>query len=283
MMQVTWSVFPKFHKHLDPHGLAAFVHDIGVDTTNLVVRDGYWVEPKNLAADTAKFTQAMKREGIELRYATTDYTPAQLIKDPTPLQVFHDNGIRAFRMGHVKATADVRGDLKRTRGEFEHLAKLCEKHGVRAIYQLHHETLLPSPSSVFPILDGLPSEAVAMELDPGNQSFEGYEDYERSARLLGKYLGWCACKDSVIRQDPKGIDRPDKGWKRKWTPVYEGVVRWDELFAGLAAIDFKGVIKLMPHYDPKDPDTQQKKLKMEVAYLKNAFAAAQGADDSVTR
>ena len=284
MMQVTWSIFPKFQQQLDPRGLAAFVRDVGLDTTNLVVRDGYWVEPKNLAADTAKFCEAMKREGIELHYATTDYTPAQLIKDPTPLQVFHDNGIQAFRIGHVKATADVRGDLKRTRGEFEQLAKLCEKHGVRAIYQLHHATLLPSPSSVFPMLDGLPSEAIAMELDPGNQSFEGYEDYERSARLLGKYLGWCSCKDSVIRQDPKALERPDQGWKREWTPAYEGVVRWDQLFAGLAAIDFHGVIKLMPFYDAKDPAEQQKKLKKEVAYLRKMFDEAnQRRGEALTR
>ena len=275
MMQVTWSIFPKFQQQLHPRGLAAFVRDVGLDTTNLVVREGYWVEPKNLAADTGKFVEAMKREGVEVHYATTGYTAAQLIADPTPLQVFHDNGIHAFRIGHVESSSpDVRGGLKRTRGEFEQLARLCEKHGVRAIYQLHHKTLLPSPSAIFPLLDGLPSDALAMELDPGNQSFEGYEDYTRSARLLGEYLAWCACKDSVIRQDPKAAERPDKGWKREWAPAYEGVIRWDEVFAALAAIDFKGVIKLMPFYDAKVPAEQQKKLKKEVAYLKQAFAAA---------
>jgi sugar phosphate isomerase/epimerase len=274
MMQVTWSIFPKFQQQLDARGLAAFVRDVGLDTTNLVVREGYWVEPKNLGADTAKFVDAMKHEGIEVHYATTGYTPAQLVADPTPLQVFHDNGIRAFRIGHVESSPDVRDALKRTRGEFEQLARLCEKHGVRAIYQLHHKTLLPSPSSIFPLLDGLPSDAIAMELDPGNQSFEGYEDCERSARLLGDYLAWCACKDSSIRQDPKGAERPDKGWKREWAPAYEGVIRWDEVFAALAAINFQGVIKLMPFYDAKDPAEQQKDLKKEVAYLKRAFAAA---------
>jgi len=279
-MQVTWSVFPKFQKHLDARGLAEFVRDIGVDTTNMVVREGYWVTPGKVGVQTANFVAAMKQEGLELHYATTDYTPAQLIKDPTPLAVFHDNGIGAFRLGHIEATADVRGDLKRARADFEKLARLCEKHGVRGIYQLHHKTLLPSPSAVFPMLDGLPSEWIAMELDPGNQSFEGYEDYERSARLLGGHLGWCACKDSVIRQDAGGADQPDKGWKREWAPVYEGVVRWDQVFAGLAAIDFNGVIKLMPQYETNDPDKQQKKVKLEVAYLKKMFAAANASGET---
>ena len=81
-MQATWSIFPKFQQQLDPHGLAALVRDVGLDTTNLVVREKYWVEPKNLATDTTKFVEAMKREGVEIQYATTDYTPAQLIKAP---------------------------------------------------------------------------------------------------------------------------------------------------------------------------------------------------------
>ena len=275
-MQVTWSIFPKFQNHLDPRGLAAFVRDVGLDTTNLVVRDGYWVTPKNLAADTMRFVAAMKAEGIEIAYATTSYTPQQLIDEPTPIQVFHDNGIRAFRIGHVEAskTGDVRRDLKRARGQFEQLAALCAKHGVRAIYQLHHATLMPSPSSVFPIVDGLPSDAVGIELDPGNQSHEGHEDYGRTVRLLGDYVAWAACKDSVIRQDPSGIDRPDKGWRRTWAPAYEGVVRWDQFFAALASIDFHGVIKLMPFYDEKDPQKQREKLKKEVAHLKKLFSEA---------
>ena len=103
MMQVTWSVFPKFHKHLDARGLAEFVRDIGVDTTNMVVRDGYWVTPGKLASETPKFLNAMKAEGLELHYATTGYTPAQLVKDPTPLQV---------RPGAAEVAGDVAGGLE---------------------------------------------------------------------------------------------------------------------------------------------------------------------------
>lgn len=50
-MEITWSVFPKFQKHLDPRGLAAFVRDIGVDTTNIVVRDGYWATTNAVGND----------------------------------------------------------------------------------------------------------------------------------------------------------------------------------------------------------------------------------------
>jgi sugar phosphate isomerase/epimerase len=272
-MKLTWSVFPKFHKHLEPPRLAAFVRDVGLDTTNLVVREGYWATPKTLAADVPKFVGAMKGQGIEISLATTSYTPAELIKDPTPLQVFHDNGIRAFRLGYFPMTDDVRGALKRARGEMEELASLCDKHDVRGVYQLHHNQLVSSPSAAWPLVDGLPVDAIGVELDPGNQSFEGFEAYGKSARLLGKYLAWCSCKDSRVTRDQANAAKPDKGWKREWTPVYEGVVRWDEVFVALRRIEFDGVIKLMPFYDTGDRDAQEKKLKREVAYLKQIAAS----------
>jgi sugar phosphate isomerase/epimerase len=274
-MQITWSIFPKFQKELDPHGLAGFVQEVGLDTTNLVVRDGYWVTPGNLAADTEKFVKAMRREGIEIRFATTSYTPDQLIKDPTPLKVFADNGIRGFRMGYFDVKPDVRGEIRRARSDLQRLVPLCQQHKVRAIYQLHHGTLFPSPSAAYLAFEGLPTEAIAIELDPGNQSFEGFENYERSTRLLGESVAWAAAKDSVVTRDEKRADLPDKGWRRTWAPAYEGTVRWDEFFDALAAIDFHGVVKLMPFYDQNNPAEQRKKLKREVEYLKQEAERAE--------
>ena len=91
-MQVTWSIFPKYQQHLDARGLADLIRETGLDTTNLVVRDGYWVRPAHLAADTDKFVRAMADQGVEIRFATTSYTADQLAADPTPLKVFADHG-----------------------------------------------------------------------------------------------------------------------------------------------------------------------------------------------
>ena len=54
-MRVTFSIFPKFFRHLDRAGLAALVRGAGLDTTNLVVRDGYWVTPARLATEAPAF------------------------------------------------------------------------------------------------------------------------------------------------------------------------------------------------------------------------------------
>ena len=54
-MNVTYSIFPKFYQHLDVDRLAALIARIGCDTTNLVIRDGYWVTPGGLAAEAPTF------------------------------------------------------------------------------------------------------------------------------------------------------------------------------------------------------------------------------------
>ena len=53
-MNATFSLFPKFYKHLSAEQLAELVREVGLDTTNLVVREGYWADPYNLAADRSE-------------------------------------------------------------------------------------------------------------------------------------------------------------------------------------------------------------------------------------
>jgi sugar phosphate isomerase/epimerase len=274
-MQITWSVFPEFHRHLDPQALAALVQEIGADTVQIVVRDGYWVRPETLAGDCERFVKAMRKEGIEVPFASTTYMPDQLVADPTPLRVLADNGVRGFQLGYFEVPHDVRGEMRRARSDLQRLVPVLEKHRIRAIYPLHHATLVSSPSGAYGLVDGLPPESIAIQLDPGSQTFEGHEHYERSMRLLGRYVGWCAINDTALRHDPAGASGADKGWRREWAPVYEGVVRWDEFFGALGAIDFHGVVQLVPRYDADQPDQQRAKMKREIEYLKRVADQAE--------
>jgi sugar phosphate isomerase/epimerase len=268
-----WSMFPKSFRHLDVAQLAGLVREVGVDTTNMVIRDGYWVTRGGLAQETPKFVEAMRNEGLTIHFATTDFAADELAKDPTPLKVMHDSGIRDFRMGWFKMEKDVRGAMERARAVMQRLADVCAKTNVRAIYQLHHDTLVSSPSAAYAIVGGLPAKRIGVELDPGNQSFDGYEDYVRSAHLLGEYLAAVSVKDTGVSHDRSKLDSPDKGWKRDWAPVYEGIVRWDEVAKAMREINFDQTIVMMPHYDHDKPDEQRRKLKREVEYLKRIVGA----------
>jgi sugar phosphate isomerase/epimerase len=267
-MRITYSIFPKFFKDLDVHGLAALVRELGLDTTNLVVRDGYWCQRATLARDVPAFVKAMEVEGLSIHFATAGYSAADVIADPSIVQVLADNGVGEFRMDYFKATADVVGDVRRARADLERMVPVLERARVRAVYQLHHGTLVSSPSAAWHLVNGLPPEQVGVELDPGNQTYEGHENFLYSTRLLGEYVVAAGIKDSrLTRDETKGAD-PTKGWRREWWPMDEGVTNWHEFVRAMAAIDFHGTFVMMGHYDQHDLASHRRKLKREVAYLK---------------
>jgi sugar phosphate isomerase/epimerase len=273
-MNISWSIFPKFYAHLSVPELAALVREVGLETSNAVVRDGFWATEANLATALPHFVAAMGAEGLKVHFATTDFSAAQLIADATPLQIMAQSGIREFRFGYFRETSssavksDPRVELQRARSELEQLAPLCQKHQIRAVYQVHPNTLVPGPSAAWQLVQGLPHEQIGVEIDPGNQTYEGMENWDRSCRLLRSYVVAMGVKDSVLERHLARATRPDKGWKRRWCPLDEGVINWHEVLRALKGIDFCGTWVFMPFCDEDDLPEMTRKLKRDVTYLR---------------
>ena len=230
-MQTTFSIFPKFYKHLSLPQLAVLVREAGLDTTNLVIREGYWATLADLPVSAPSFAKAMAAEGLTVSFSTAGFEFGDIIADDTPLRVLADCGIRDFRPAYFRAdwsdpTDTVRAARRTARATMEKVAEACLRTGTRCVYQLHHRTLFPSPSSIWPIIRDLPAEAVGVMLDPGNQAFEGFEDWQRSCELLGEYVAAAGIKDVVVERDGTHRDAGDKGWRRRMAPCYEGITNW---------------------------------------------------------
>lgn len=268
-MKISWSIFPKFYQHLSVQELAALIREVGLDTVNLVIRDGYWVTPGRLAEETKAFVKAMDREGLEIHFATAGFMPADIVKDDTPLAVLADNGITDFRLGYFRVeNDDVRQSLADARSRIEQLVPICEKRGTRAVYQVHHGTLIPHSMAAWMLVRDLPSEAVGVMLDPGNQVNEGSEDWRRAAMLLEEHWVAMGVKDMAWRRNEAEAGDPAKGWRRDWVPLPDGVVNWTAVIDAMRAISFHGTFVFMPFYDTAAPAKMTQGLKREVAYLR---------------
>jgi sugar phosphate isomerase/epimerase len=276
-LNITFSLFPKFYKHLDVGGLAELVKAVGCDTTNLVIRDGYWVTPGGLATEAASFVEAMRAAGLEVTFATAGFGFEDIIADDTPLKVLADCGITAFRSGYFRKAEgdDVRDALSKARSTLEKVAGICREAGVKCVYQVHHRTLVPGASGVWPLVRDLDPQAVGVMLDPGNQVHEGMEDWGRSCRLLGEYVSAAGIKDAAVRRDEAKAGEPHKGWWREWVPCDEGVTDWYAFVRALKAVDFEGTFVFMPFYDSGSPDAMTEKLTREVAYVKGVVEAVE--------
>jgi sugar phosphate isomerase/epimerase len=271
---ISFSIFPKFLAHLSVAELAAVVRDAGLDTTNLVVRDGFWVGRTNYATDLPTFMRAARGMGLDVRFATAGFSANEVIADPSLVARLADHGIREFRMDYFRTTADVRGDFDRARSNMHQLAEICRNHHIRAVYQVHHRMLISSAWSAWDLVRDLPPQHVGIELDPGNQSFEGFEAWEKSMHLLGDHFAAAGIKDSRVWRDESPANHPDKGWRREWCPITDGVTNWHDFAAACHAVNFGGTFVFMPFYDPQDPTAQIAKLRDEVTYLRRMLADA---------
>ena len=276
-MNPVWSLFPKAYRDIETKRLVALVKEVGLDTTNVIVRKGHPVNEENLADSLPRFVKDAETEGIRVTCASTMLTPDEITCAESPLKVFADCGIHEFRMGWFpKAEDDIRGAIHLAKADMDRVVEACKKYHVRAIYQVHHNTLVSSPSAAYNLVRGLPAEWVGVELDPGNQSFQGFELWHYSVGLLGEYCAWVGVKDTITWQDSAHVTDADKGWRRNFAPLSEGVTNWQKLVDALLQNSFDGTLVFMPFYDEEDDSLRTTKLKAEVTYLRDVFARQTG-------
>ncbi|MFW6061467.1 MAG: sugar phosphate isomerase/epimerase family protein [Planctomycetota bacterium] len=276
-MQITWSTFPKFFRHLSAPQLAAMVREVGLDTTNAVIRDGYWSSKTDLAESLPAFCRTMADEGLKVEFCTAGFMPHEIQEDEGLLAVMAEAGIREFRMGYFQwdTSHTPAACLDEAKRQMEGLARQCERHGLRAVYQVHHGTLIPSAWAAWELVRDLPAEHVGVMLDPGNQTQEGWEAPKRSAHLLGKHLVSVGIKDGGVYRDGDKTGLK-KGWRKTLgVTLNEGMVDWYDVARALKSVDFAGTFVYMPFYDQGDPAAMAAKLKDEVAYLRDVIAAVE--------
>jgi sugar phosphate isomerase/epimerase len=275
-MKPILSIFPKFFNNLSLPQLTGLISEVGLDTTNLVVRDGFWVTPDNIQTELPIFMRSMATEGLQVKFATTGYSAQELVKNSDPLKIMADNGIEYFRIGYFSYDKDVVAAMLSARDDLSMLADKCADAGIRAVHQVHHGTLISNASSAYTVFNGLSSQYLGVELDPGNQCYEGWENINRSINLLGDYFCAMGIKDTVLLRDNNNINSQSKGWYRTFAPLNEGVIDWYEIMRGLKQADFSGHLVFMPFYDEDNLPEMRRKLKIEIAYLRSVIAEVMG-------
>jgi sugar phosphate isomerase/epimerase len=258
-----FSLFPKFFRHLELEALADLVREVGLDTTNLVVRDGYWVTEASLRQQLPAALKRLRQAGLAVDEVTSDFRVEALLANPEPLAIMAGCGLRRFRLAHLRtADGDPREAHRLFRGRLDRLLSLLERHDLTCLYQLHHGTAIPSASAAALVFDGLPPQRFVIEIDPGNQRHDGYEDWRYVVPLLGASLGAVGIKDAAARDG-----------KLDFCPIDEGPSDWPTLLAALDRVDFAGVFEFMPFYHHDEPERLTAVLRREVAWLRRQLAA----------
>ena len=133
-----------------------------------------------------------------------------------------------------------RATFARRREEYRAVAELALRHGVQALVELHHQSLVASASAAVRFLDGMDPRAVGVIHDVGNMLREGYEHDPWSLEILGEHLAHVHVKNAVLRPEP-GASPP---WAWHWAPMRLGAAPLERLFDALAAVGYDGWVSL---------------------------------------
>jgi sugar phosphate isomerase/epimerase len=126
---------------------------------------------------------------------------------------------------------------ERARRDYSEVDRLARARGVKALVEIHHETIVPSASAARRFLDGLDPKWVGAIYDPGNMVWEGHEQYRLGLETLGPYLAHVHAKNTRWRQTGRRADG-SLAWQAEWAPLDEGIADLRELIAALRAVEY---------------------------------------------
>jgi sugar phosphate isomerase/epimerase len=155
----------------------------------------------------------------------------------------------ALGAGRVRVTmpwtdsGEYRELFAAARADLEWVAARAEQHGVKALVELHHETITASASAAFRLIDGLDPARVGVIHDLGNLLIEGQERWASAFELLGPYLAHIHIKNArwvAEAPDADGV----VAWVNEWAPLRTGQADVRAYIAALVRHGYDGWITL---------------------------------------
>jgi sugar phosphate isomerase/epimerase len=167
-------------------------------------------------------------------------------------------GIIRLNIPHYDGARHYTSLLDEARRDLAKLEGLCRETGVKAGVELHFGTIAPSASAGRRLVQDFSPDWVGMTFDPGNMVREGLENWKMGIQMLGPYLAHVHVKNGGWYHSEK------HGWQFAWTPLNDGLIKWEEVIAFLAENDYQGWLSLE---DLADLPIEQK-LEEDIALLR---------------
>jgi L-ribulose-5-phosphate 3-epimerase len=242
-------LFSKHLPKLNYRELAHTLKQIGFDGVDLTVRAQGHVLPERVVEDLPRAAETIRGEGLAVAMITTGLTSAS---DPAARPTIETAGRLAvpfFKLGYwpYRDRDAIETRIGKVRREVTGLVALAKEHGVTAGF--HNHSGMNVGAAVWDtreIIGDMDARSIGYYFDPCHAMAEGGEGGWRiSLRMALERVKMVAIKDFYWEK------RAGK-WKMEMCPLGEGMVRWPEFFAMLAAAGFQGPISMHAEYEPVD-------------------------------
>jgi sugar phosphate isomerase/epimerase len=208
---------------------------------DLTVRGGGVVPPERVVEELPKAVDAFRTAGVPVPMISTSINDlSDPLARPT-LDTMHQLGIRYYKLGymHYHDVADWQTDLNAAADQLSKLGAVGQELDITGGIHNHSGSSIGGPLWDVPLLlDAVNSPAICSYFDPAHGTLEGANFGWKIGfqRLIGR-IGMLAVKDFVW-------EKSDGGWRSRWCPLGQGVVKWPEFFDMLAKTDFSGPISV---------------------------------------
>ena len=118
---------------------------------------------------------------------------------------------------------------------FTEVQELAKKHGVKADFEMHMGTIVPSASAARRLASYFDPNYIGVIYDTGNVIYEGYEEYKMALEILGPYLDLVHIKNA--KWIKKEVDGKEK-YAADWAAFKDGHADFEKVFRALKEIGY---------------------------------------------
>jgi sugar phosphate isomerase/epimerase len=214
--------------------------------------------------EAARAAAICEENGLEKLSLASYVMPREIESVERLLSAARANGFRMIRLfpDRYDGTRAYPVLFSEVRSAMKEVERLARAYCVQVNLEIHMDTIIPSASAAWRLIEGLDEELIGVVYDAGNMVYEGYEQYQFGLELLGAHVHHVHIKDARQEALPEG------GFQAKFCPIGEGQVRFDKLFAALKKQGYDGYFSF-EDFSAKYPDDE--KLTRNLAYIRSLW------------
>lgn len=242
-----------FTDHLDDDGgysyaeVAKMMKQLGVTGPDLTLRGGGLIDPSRVTEELPKAMAAFRNEGLTIPMVSTNLNTAGDATARPMVAALKAAGIRYFKLGYYgyDGVENWEKRLGEVRNELSGLLKLTGEAGLTAGIHNHAGASIGGALwDTWELLKGLDPKQVGYFFDPSHATIEGGNHaWKLNLQRASPRIVMVALKDFVW-------EKSGDGWRTRWVPLGEGMVRWPEFLRMLGKVPFTGPVSLHIEYDP---------------------------------
>lgn len=266
-------VFTKIYAGKDVPQMIEAAQACLIEGFDLCLRQGFAVNPENVAQALPEAARAFARAGLVLPMAEGEgnlLSPEDPTAEPI-LRGMDAAGVRLLKLGYFRfdpATQDYWAEVDKARQAMAGWEKLARRHHVKICLHCHMGMLTCNAATLMHVLKDADPAAIGAYIDPMHTLVEG-EPFAKGAAIVGRHLCAVGLKDIMLTRAAKN-DHGSSAWNMG-VSAGEGLVDWTDVFATLGRLNYAGPLSLhciVLNYAKVPPERHVEYIRKEFEFFR---------------